>query len=134
MRNFSSLLLCITLLLSYSSLFSQNQGGLFLQNYPPKVYGGHAQNWVIVQDHRGVMYVGNGNGIMEYDGNEWRMITLPNETTARSIAVSDDKTVYVGTSNNFGYMSVNKNGRSIFISLLNHLPDSVQSKVAYVIG
>jgi hypothetical protein len=93
MRNFSSLLLCITLLLSYSSLFSQNQGGLFLQNYPPKVYGGHAQNWVIVQDHRGVMYVGNGNGIMEYDGNEWRMITLPNETTARSIAVSDDKTV-----------------------------------------
>jgi serine phosphatase RsbU (regulator of sigma subunit)/ligand-binding sensor domain-containing protein len=130
MTKFSSLIFLL-LLLPFAS-FSQGQGKPFLKNYPPKVYDGHAQNWAIAQDQRGVMYVGNGNGVMEYDGSEWRMIELPNETTARSMVVSDNKIVYVGTSDNFGYMSVDESGNSTFISLRHHLPDSVQGKVADV--
>jgi len=50
----------------------------FIRNYSPKEYGAHAQNWTIAQDSRGVMYFGNGIGVVEYDGVSWRLIQFPN--------------------------------------------------------
>ncbi|MGH7602060.1 MAG: hypothetical protein ACREOI_37325, partial [bacterium] len=42
-----------------------NETGLpFIRNYGPKEYGAHAQNWTILQDERGVMYFGNGIGVL----------------------------------------------------------------------
>jgi hypothetical protein len=43
-----------------------------VENYVSKEYSANVQNWAIVQDHRGVMYFGNGEGVLEYDGVSWR--------------------------------------------------------------
>ena len=76
-------------------LFSQNTsrelGIPYMRNYTPKDYDAFAQNWAIVQDKRGVMYFGNGNGVLEYDGVSWRLIRLAQE----SVAASAEKYTYV---------------------------------------
>jgi len=52
-------------------------GRPFITNYAPKLYDGNPQNWCIAQDLRGVMYFGNSDGILEYDGINWRLIKTP---------------------------------------------------------
>ena len=54
-------------------------GAPFIQQYLPKDYEGSAQNWCITQDKRGVMYVGNTGGLMEFDGVNWRKYPVPNK-------------------------------------------------------
>ena len=46
-------------------------GKPFIHNYYPKEYKRHAQNWTSLQDDRGVLYVGNSDGLMEFDGENW---------------------------------------------------------------
>jgi hypothetical protein len=51
----------------------------FIRNYSPKEYGAQSQNWVIVQDSRGVMYFGNYLCVLEYDGVSFVALQLPNK-------------------------------------------------------
>jgi len=44
------------------------QGLPFITNYSPKTYKAFPQNWSIAEDDRGIMYFGNQNIILEYDG------------------------------------------------------------------
>ena len=62
------------------------------RNFTHRDYVGHIQNWAIVQDHRGVMYAGNNNGVLEYDGNTWKTIPI-NGNIARCLDVEDRKSV-----------------------------------------
>ena len=75
----------IALLCSFSSLsISQNskenrtisgeRGFLPIYNYSAKSYKAAPQNWAIQQDKRGVLYIGNNEGVLEYDGVSWRLI------------------------------------------------------------
>jgi hypothetical protein len=59
-------------------------GGLLIRQYGPELYQGGSQNWALLQDARGVIYVGSTNSILEYDGVSWRKILLPSRTTTRS--------------------------------------------------
>ncbi|RMD93577.1 MAG: hypothetical protein D6813_03900, partial [Calditrichaeota bacterium] len=57
----------------------------YTQNFSPKEYGAHSQNFAIVQDVRGMMYFGNVYGVLEYDGVSWRLIPMPNQSVVRSL-------------------------------------------------
>ncbi len=63
------------------------EGKPFIRNYPPDVYGGGGQNWGMVQDARGVIYIGGSRGVLEYDGVSWRLIATPTQTVVRSVAL-----------------------------------------------
>src|SRR5438270_10095200 len=39
------------------------------------------QNFAVAQDERGIIYVGNLAGVLEYDGVRWRLIELPHRAT-----------------------------------------------------
>ena len=109
----------------YSLLaFNQiNQNGLpIIQNYSNDIYGGSEQNWAIVQDHRGFVYVGNNDdGVLEYDGKNWRKISLPNQSIIRSLAVDENNIVFVGAVGEFGYLSPDEKGDLKYVSLTNLL-------------
>ena len=79
-----------------SAQVSQELGLPLIQNFTPKEYNGQIQNWGVVQDSRGVMYIANGGGVLEYDGVSWRMIELPNELSALALAIDDTGRIYVG--------------------------------------
>jgi signal transduction histidine kinase/DNA-binding response OmpR family regulator/ligand-binding sensor domain-containing protein len=99
----------------------QSIGQPFIKYYSPKEYKSDNTNWSIVQDKRGVMYFGNEKGILEFDGNSWRLIEVPYSLPVRSIAKDDKGKIYVCASSDFGYLEPDSKGRLKYKSLSEHL-------------
>lgn len=96
----------------------------YIQNFSPKDYGGaHSQNWAVLQDQRGIMYFGNGLGVLEYDGATWRLIRVTNKATVRSLAMDKNGHIYVGSRGEFGYLAPDSLGQLSYVSLLNKVPE-----------
>lgn len=93
-----------------------------LQGFAPRVYQAGTQNWAIVQDARGVLYVGNNDGVLEFDGNRWRLIPVSNRTAVRSLAVDGAGRVHVGALGEIGYLAADATGRTTYVSLLDRIP------------
>ncbi len=62
-------------------------GRLEVQSFGAEDYGAHTQNWAVAQTPRGLIYVGNTNGVLEYDGVSWRLIEMPNRSAVRSACI-----------------------------------------------
>ncbi len=77
----------------------------------------YPQNFAITQDSRGIVYVGNSNGVLEFDGERWLLIALDNREVVRSLAVANDDRIYVGGYNAFGYLERDVAGRPRFVDL-----------------
>ena len=54
-----------------------------IRNFTPREYQAEVRNWAMVQDNRGVMFIGNNAGVLKFDGNTWRLIQV-NGTIVRS--------------------------------------------------
>ncbi|MFH1005425.1 MAG: hypothetical protein V1781_08055, partial [Bacteroidota bacterium] len=89
-----------------------------VHNYTTKEYHSLPQNWAIVRDKRGVMYFGNNEGILEYDGVSWRMIRVDNETNIRSLAINEKGKIFVGAQGEFGYLEPDSVGNMKYYSLI----------------
>jgi signal transduction histidine kinase/CheY-like chemotaxis protein/ligand-binding sensor domain-containing protein len=94
-----------------------------LRNFAPREYGAGQQNFALVQDHRGVLYAGNGDGVLEFDGARWRLIHTARRTAVRSLAVDDSGRVYVGAQGEFGYLAPDDAGEMRFVSLADLVPE-----------
>ncbi len=79
------------------------------------------QNWYVTQDKRGVIYVANHSGVLEYDGHEWRQIPIDGLNTAFSLAVDSSGIVYVGARDDFGYLAPDSSGMLRYRSLRAHV-------------
>jgi ligand-binding sensor domain-containing protein/DNA-binding CsgD family transcriptional regulator len=119
------ILLLIFIVLSTGQTFAQvkNRGTPHLINYPKKVYNAASQNWSITQDLRGFMYFGNNDGLLEFDGQQWRLYSLLNRFMYRAVYVSVDGTIYVGLTNDFGIMKPDENGRLSYQSIFEKFPN-----------
>ncbi|MCA1801453.1 MAG: response regulator [Rhodothermaceae bacterium] len=96
-------------------------GQPYIQNFSPSVYNGGTQNFSIVQDEQGLIYVGNGWGVLAFDGVSWRLMRIPGQGAVRSLLVSNDR-LYAGGVGEFGYFTADKTGRSTYVSLLDDIP------------
>ncbi len=94
-----------------------------ITNFTPKDYDAFRQNWAIAQDDRGVMYVGNTDGLLEYDGNDWQLHTVPNKSGILGMDFSNDGKLFVGAQAELGYFLSNSYGQLTFTSLLKYLPE-----------
>jgi ligand-binding sensor domain-containing protein len=119
--------LCILLLLACCSNALGQSGEIksigvpYIQNYSKSSYLSGNQNWSIAKDSNGVMYFGNAQGLMSYDGRFWQHYELPNRQIVRSVATDAAGRVYTGSFGEFGYWSP-KNGRFTYTSLSNLIP------------
>ncbi|MFO8022937.1 MAG: two-component regulator propeller domain-containing protein, partial [Perlabentimonas sp.] len=114
-------LLTITFLLN-----AQEQGKPFIKNYLAEDYKAHVQNWAIIQDNRGVMYFGNTDGILEYDGVSWRLIRIDKTDVVRSFAKDTSGVIYVGGSNEIGLLAPDPNEEMVYFSLHHKIPSQHQ--------
>ncbi|MEN8119019.1 MAG: triple tyrosine motif-containing protein [Bacteroidota bacterium] len=112
----------------------KNKGIPYIINYSSNVYKAHNQNWSTVQDKRGVMYFGNTMGVLEFDGQNWKLIPVKNNSLARSLAVDQSGRVYVGARNEFGYLKPDSIGRLIYVSLVDDINDENNGSSKYDIG
>jgi serine phosphatase RsbU (regulator of sigma subunit) len=121
MRYRIPLLLLLFPLLSGSILGQMNPYGQpEIQNYHFAETGGGEQNWAITMDHRGLVYVGNQDqGILEYDGSDWRSIPVPENLTVWSLVTGDDGVIYAGLDGDFGRLEPDPQGRLYYRSLLD---------------
>jgi signal transduction histidine kinase/CheY-like chemotaxis protein/ligand-binding sensor domain-containing protein len=101
---------------------SAEAGMPFVTWFSPQEYGGTAQTWSFAQDDRGLLYVGSGSGVMEYDGTSWRAIATPHSSVVRSVVKGPGGRIFVGESGDFGYLQPDQNGEMKFVSLLEFVP------------
>lgn len=89
-------------------------------NYTTNHYKASNQNWAIAQGSDGVIYFGNDNGLLSFDGTNWQLHTLPNKLSVKSIFIDKDRAterVYVGSFEEFGYFERDPANRLVYHSL-----------------
>ncbi|MGI9175718.1 MAG: ATP-binding protein [Rhodothermales bacterium] len=103
-----------------------NEEGLpfFMSFYGPQDYQAQPQNWSFAQDKRGVIYVANNNGVLEYDGVSWRLIQTA--TDVGSLDTDERGVVYAGLQGDFGYLAPDSSGTLQYVSLLDEVPPSAR--------
>ncbi|WP_158826864.1 ligand-binding sensor domain-containing protein [Mucilaginibacter lacusdianchii] len=116
----------------YATLFSiaadaQNLGVPYIQNFPKSTYASGNQNWSVTQGKNGVMYFGNAEGLLVYDGRYWQQYNLPNHQIVRAVAVDAQDRIYTGGFGEFGYWSYQTN-KLAYHSLTSLLPAKQQIK------
>ncbi len=104
----------------------QEAGGLLIRTYPPEAYGGGGQNWGLLQDRNGLIYVASTNALLEYDGVKWRKILTPSRQTIRSLAQDASGRIWVGSVGDLGYLDKTATGQAQFVSLVDKLPPDVR--------
>jgi ligand-binding sensor domain-containing protein len=69
------------------------------QRYTPTIEV-YPQNFAIAEDQLGNVYVGNSDGLLQYDGNRWSLTAMPNGDIVRSLSSAPNNRIYVGGSMN----------------------------------
>lgn len=118
------LMLLTSLLLSQAGVDDFERGFYAVKNYSPEDYRAHHQNWFVTQDHNGFIYAANGEGILEFDGASWRLISPPGLNAVRTIVVDDDNVKWVGGDRELGYLLPDSLGLLRFKSLKDKIPES----------
>ena len=90
-----------------------------ITNFPVKEYFQNAQVLSITTDSRGLVYFALATGIVEFDGFEWRMISVPNNAEINALALNTDGRIYGAGKNTVGYLYVDEKGNTKFQSLLD---------------
>lgn len=91
-------------------------------NYRHSDYRAETQNWSIVEDQRGFIYIANLGGVLEFDGSSWRLIRLPGNLYATSLAIDSNGIIYVGSYSEFGILQPDEYGHLHYNSLLHLFP------------
>lgn len=121
MKTFAIAAGCLLFSLQYIS--AQNTIGLpDVTNYPKSIYNAGMQNWEIAQDDNGLMYFGNTEGLLSFDGVSWKLTALPNKSAVRSVAIGKDKRIYVGGRGEFGFFTADANGHLSYTPLTKLIP------------
>ncbi len=124
MRN----LLCILFCCCFFTTKGQNTIGLpEVINYSKQIYNAGSQNWEIRQGPNGLIYFGNNEGLLSFDGTFWKNYPLPNKTIVRSIEIAPDNKIYVGGQNEFGYFFPGKGGNLEYHSLVSLIPEKYRA-------
>ena len=97
------------------------QGVPFVTNHTALEYRAGIQNFDIVQDDLGRIYVANNLGLLEYDGKNWMRYGLSN-TKVRTAFIGNKGRIYVGSQGDFGFLEPNTLGQLNYVSLADSLP------------
>ena len=102
---------------------AQNPIGLpEINNFTNVDYKGGNQNWDIQQDKLGIMYFANNEGLLSYNGQNWSIYPISNNTVVRSVQIAADGKIYVGAQDEFGYFYPNEKGQLKYTSLKKLVP------------
>ncbi len=97
-----------------------------INNFPRTVYKASTQNWAIAQSAKGLMYFGNNDGLLEFDGQHWALYRLPNSSIVRSVMAVGD-TIYTGAYEELGFVAPSANGALVYHSLTHLIPEEYRS-------
>ncbi len=99
------------------SLPADFDGKSFVINFNKSDYTGGNQNWSVDVDASGIVYIGNNQGLLKFDGANWDIFHMPDDMVVRSVAAGDSGKIYVGAFEEFGFFSMNSQGFFDYTSL-----------------
>lgn len=99
------IILCVVI---WTQVYSQSDetklSGIPLRtHFNSEDYQGGIESWDFVQSKNGLLYVANNNGLLEFDGNQWKKYPIPDATKIRTVMIDDKGVIYVGGQNQLGY-------------------------------
>jgi len=94
----------------------------YVQNYTKAMYQSGNQNWSITRDEHGIMYFGNAQDLLAFDGKYWQQHHMPNGLIVRSVSADGNGKIYVGAYGEFGYWAEDNKGVLKYNSLVNLVP------------
>jgi DNA-binding CsgD family transcriptional regulator/ligand-binding sensor domain-containing protein len=121
MYNFSIKLLFVFLLFPFKGITQELPPIL---KYNANNYQAGNQNWMISQDKNHFMFFANNDGLLEFNGSDWKLYPSPNETIIRSVKVIGDR-IYTGCFMEFGFWKRQQDGSLNYTSLSK----SIKSKI-----
>ena len=87
-----------------------------VDNYESFQYKAASKNWGLAANEAGELFVANNSGLLHFNGEQWRLYKLPNNTVIRSVSYIDGK-VYTGSYEEFGYWTADEMGELEYTSL-----------------
>ncbi|MGL1886125.1 MAG: hypothetical protein OCD76_06390 [Reichenbachiella sp.] len=113
------------MILSYAGWAQQGNVGLpYLSHFDKNDYEYGKENEALVQDENGILYIANNDGLLLFDGVNWTLMPLPNKSRVRSLALSEDGTIYLGGQGEFGFLKADSLFKMTYVSL----SDSIQKE------
>ncbi|WP_026210414.1 ligand-binding sensor domain-containing protein [Flexithrix dorotheae] len=90
---------------------AQTHFGLpLIKYYSTDEYGAGMNNLHIAQDERGIIYVANNFGLLEYDGTSWRLLQTGETGVLRHLSINADHEIAIAGSGKFGYFKTDEYG------------------------
>ncbi|MGL4992771.1 MAG: hypothetical protein ACRC6R_01355 [Bacteroidales bacterium] len=118
--------LVLFLLLNISNISAAYRMSPLVTNFSSVEYGAGAQNWAVTQDSIGNMYFGNGEGLLQYNGDKWHLYPFVSSSgTIRSLYFEKSTSrIYAGGFEEFGYYSPDGYGGFSYTSLSDKISRS----------
>ncbi|MDX8338999.1 triple tyrosine motif-containing protein [Draconibacterium sp. IB214405] len=85
--------------------------------FDQNIYKGARQNWSVSIAGNGVVYFANHKGLLSFDGTNWTMNKMPNNTIVRSVNAVADSVVYAGGYRELGFWKPTPTGELVYTSL-----------------
>jgi serine phosphatase RsbU (regulator of sigma subunit) len=114
---FISLAVFLTVLNAHGQTNIIPYGTPLIFNYSSGDYKASPENYGLVQNSQGVLYIGNTGYVLEYDGVNWRKIKIDGELPVLSLAIDSLGTVYLSTGTEFGFLQPDASGILKYVSL-----------------
>ncbi|WP_375578812.1 ATP-binding protein [Marivirga tractuosa] len=92
-----------------------------MQHYSAKDYKAGISNWDMLQTEDGLLYFANLNGILRFDGKEWRYIKIAGGKFARNIHKDYRGRIFVGSNDEFGFLDNDSLGNTYYQSMNENL-------------
>ena len=110
-------------LLPFNTLAQWNS---FIVNFKKEEFGRGTQTWQIKAYDKNYIYFANRKGLLQYNGNDWQLMPVENNTDVRTLFISEkQKRIYVGANSECGYFTPSANGELIYTKLENDLSENI---------
>ncbi len=93
----------------------------FVVTYDKDDYNASSKNWSVAVNNQGLVYIGNHEGLLEGDGQTWKLYKLPAGGILRSVSIDKNNRIYTGSFEEFGYWEADKSGMLHYTSLIDKI-------------
>ncbi len=122
------LILLLFLIFNVFSSFAQGYeiGVPFYKNVSPKEYGFESQNFSIIQDSTGRIFIGNLNGILIFDGFHWDFIPIKG---IPYFTKDNEGKIFVGGFKQFGNLTNEFIGKYNFKQITDSAKNTIEGQI-----
>lgn len=113
------LILINLFILSLSTVKANNPN---IINFSRNDYQAGNKNWSLSEDEKGIMYIGNDLGLLEFDGIDWHLNKLQKANVVRAVYAASNQTIFTGGYEEFGRWDRDISGILKYTSLSDNLP------------